>query len=146
MVNLPADARDMGSIPGSGTFPAEGNGNPLQYSCLENPLDRGAWWVQSMGSQRVGADWLHMHSVCTPTPQQPLIYFLLQIFLFWTFCVLGTTQGCPSGLASLAQSFTLFSTLFSIIMNAVAVLSFLLPNYIPLYRYNQFLSYLSVDI
>ena len=35
--------RDLGSIPESGRFPAEGNGNPLQYSCLENPMDRGAW-------------------------------------------------------------------------------------------------------
>ena len=37
------DKRDMGSIPGSGRSPGEGNGNPLQYSCLENPTDRGAW-------------------------------------------------------------------------------------------------------
>ena len=44
--NLPAnagDSEDTGSIPGSGRFPEEGNGNPLQYSCLENPIDRGAW-------------------------------------------------------------------------------------------------------
>jgi len=44
--NLPAnagDARDAGSIPGSGRSPGEGNGNPLQYSCLGNPMDRGAW-------------------------------------------------------------------------------------------------------
>ena len=44
--NLPAnagDARGMGSIPGLGRFPGEGNGNPLQYSCLENPMERGAW-------------------------------------------------------------------------------------------------------
>ena len=44
--NLPADAgdiRDMGSIPGLGRFPEEGHGNPLQHSCLENPVDRGAW-------------------------------------------------------------------------------------------------------
>ena len=44
--NPPANAghvRDMGSIPGSGRSPGEGNGNPLQYSCLENPVDRGAW-------------------------------------------------------------------------------------------------------
>ena len=34
---------DLGSIPGSGRSPGRGNGNPLQYSCLENPLDRGAW-------------------------------------------------------------------------------------------------------
>ena len=44
--NLPAKAgevRDAGSIPGLGRSPGEGNGNPLQYSCLENPMDRGAW-------------------------------------------------------------------------------------------------------
>ena len=39
------DTRDAGSIPGSGRSPGEGNGNPLQYSCLENPMDRGAWWA-----------------------------------------------------------------------------------------------------
>ena len=37
------DARDSGLVPGSGRSPGEGNGNPLQYSCLENPMDRGAW-------------------------------------------------------------------------------------------------------
>ena len=40
---LPANAGDMGSIPGSGRSPGEVNGNPLQYSCLGNPMDRGAW-------------------------------------------------------------------------------------------------------
>ena len=43
--NLPANAggiRDVGSVPGSGRFPEEGHGNPLQYSCLENPMNRGA--------------------------------------------------------------------------------------------------------
>ena len=42
--NLHANAGDVGSIPGSGRSPREGNGNPLQCSCLENPIDRGAWW------------------------------------------------------------------------------------------------------
>ena len=37
------DTRDAGSVPGSGKFPEGGHGNPLQYSCLENPMDRGAW-------------------------------------------------------------------------------------------------------
>ena len=37
------DMRDLGSIPGSGRSPGEGNGNPLQYACLENPVDRGNW-------------------------------------------------------------------------------------------------------
>ena len=41
--NLPANAGDMGLIPGSGRFPGEGNDNPLQYSCLENSMYRGAW-------------------------------------------------------------------------------------------------------
>ena len=46
-----------GSILGSGRSPGEGNGNPLQYSCLENPMDGGAWWAtQSTESQRVGRD------------------------------------------------------------------------------------------
>ena len=43
--NLPANAGDMGLIPGSGRSPGEGNGNTLNYSCLENPIDRGAWWA-----------------------------------------------------------------------------------------------------
>ena len=47
-----------GLIPGLGKSPGEGNGNPRQYSCLENPMDRGAWRaIQSTGPQRVGHDW-----------------------------------------------------------------------------------------
>ena len=46
---------DLGSIPGSGRFLGEGNGSPLQYSCLENPMDGGAWCrLLSMGSQSFG--------------------------------------------------------------------------------------------
>ena len=48
--NPPANAgdiRDAGSIPGSGRSSGRGHGNPLQYSCLENPMDRGAWWATS---------------------------------------------------------------------------------------------------
>ena len=41
--NLPANAGDVGSIPGSERSPREGNGNPLQYSCLRNPMNTGAW-------------------------------------------------------------------------------------------------------
>ena len=43
--NLPAKVGAMGSIPGLGRSPGEGHGNPLQYSCLGNPMDRGAWWA-----------------------------------------------------------------------------------------------------
>ena len=48
------NAGDLGLFPGSGRSPGEGNGNPLQYSCLENSMDRGLGVLQSMGSQRVG--------------------------------------------------------------------------------------------
>ena len=48
---------NSGSIAGSGRSPGEWNGNPLQYSCLENPTDGWAWRLQSMGLQRVGYDW-----------------------------------------------------------------------------------------
>ena len=51
--NLPASARDFSSISRSERSPGEGNGNPLQYSCLENPMDRGAWGLQTVGSQGV---------------------------------------------------------------------------------------------
>ena len=47
--NTPANAGDPGSIPGSGRPPGGGNGNPLQYSCLGNPMDRGAWWATVHG-------------------------------------------------------------------------------------------------
>jgi len=47
-----ANARDTSSIPGSGKSPGEINGNPDQYSCLENPLDRGAWWATVHGDTK----------------------------------------------------------------------------------------------
>ena len=50
--NPPANAGDLGSIPGLGRSPGEGNGYPLQYSCLENFMDRGAWWATFMGLQK----------------------------------------------------------------------------------------------
>ena len=48
------NAGTLGLIPGSGRFPGEENGNPLQCSCLENPMDRGAWWATVHGVARVG--------------------------------------------------------------------------------------------
>ena len=47
--NLPANAEDVGLIPGLGRCPGEGNGHPLQYSCLGNPMDRGAWQAAVRG-------------------------------------------------------------------------------------------------
>ena len=51
------DVRDVGSISGSGRSPGGGHGNPVQYSCLENPVDRAAWWAIVTGLQRVEHDW-----------------------------------------------------------------------------------------
>ena len=64
------NAEDPGLIPGSGRSPGEGNGNPLQYSCLENPIDRGAWQATVRGFARVG------HSLATKPP--PPCYFMCQ--------------------------------------------------------------------
>ena len=65
--NSPPNAGEVGSIPGSGRCPGEGNGNPLQYGCLGNAMDRGAWWpTVVMGLQRV------RHDLVTKQQQQSL--------------------------------------------------------------------------
>ena len=67
------NAGDPGLIPGSGRSPGEGNGNPLQYSCLENPTDRGAWWATVHRVARVGHD-----LVTKPPPLQDTVGLGLQ--------------------------------------------------------------------
>ena len=74
------NAGGPGSIPGSGRSPGEGNGNPLQYSCLENPMDRGAWQATAHGDRRVG------HNLATKTT--------LSEFTYPQHCVLSR-QGSP---------------------------------------------------
>ena len=67
--NLPANAgdiRDAGLIPGLGRYPGEGDGNPFQYSCLENPIDRGAWRATL---HRVSKNWTQVKCL---SPQEPL--------------------------------------------------------------------------
>ena len=59
------NAGDLSSIPGSGRFPGEGNGHPLQYSCLGNPMDRGALWPTAHGAAKIRTqlnDWAHTHT------------------------------------------------------------------------------------
>ena len=73
---------DPGSIPGSGRSPGEGNGNPLQYSCLENPLNRGAWQATVHWVARVG------HDLATKPPPPPPHASLHKIFNF------PNTWGC----------------------------------------------------
>ena len=66
------DLRDTGSIPGSGRSPGRGHGNPLQYSCLENPMDKGAWRAtvhKVTKSQTRPSDLAHTHAQVKPSPQ-----------------------------------------------------------------------------
>ena len=67
------DLRDPSSIPGSGRFPEGGHGNPLQYSCLENPLDRRAW--QAM-VPRVAQSWTQLKQLGTHTRTQAHVNIL----------------------------------------------------------------------
>ena len=61
---LACNAGDLGSIPGSGRSPGEGNGNPCQYSCLENLMDGGAWQAMVHGvTESVMAEHAHTHSL-----------------------------------------------------------------------------------
>ena len=55
--HLPGNAGEQSLIPGLGRFPGGGDGNPLQYSCPENPMDRGAWWATVHG---VAKSWTHL--------------------------------------------------------------------------------------
>ena len=82
---------DLGSIPGSGRFPGEGNGNPLQYSWLENPMDRGAW-----------CPWGHKRSIKDPVS---IVYFYIALTYFILFYQTPMNCICPSTFAWLRSSF-----------------------------------------
>ena len=75
--NLSANAGEAGSIPGSRRFPEEGNGNPLQYSCLGNLMDRGAWWGYSpWGHKRV------RHALATKQQLNEYVYIYMYICMY----------------------------------------------------------------
>ena len=76
------DAGDAGSIPGSGRFPGGGHGNPLQYSCLENPMDRGVWQetVHWVAQGRTRLEWLSTH---VEWRKEQSIYRFTTQFLPW---------------------------------------------------------------
>ena len=85
------NARDLALIPGLGRSLGEGNGSPLQYSCLKNPMDRKAGGLQSVGSQRVGHDWMTNSFrppsmwMCSPTQKlsKPCGFYVGSIRLAW---------------------------------------------------------------
>ena len=94
------DTRDTGSIPGLGRSPGEGNGNALQYSCLENSIDRGAWWAAVHGTTE-GWTWLsHWTHTHTHTHTHTIIHGWLNLQI-WNhgYMEFWPHEGrCPSSL------------------------------------------------
>ena len=75
------NAGDLGSVPGSGRSPGGGNGNPLQYPCLENPTDRGAWWATVHGVTELDmTKCTHTAIVCVYKSQTPNLSFPQVLF------------------------------------------------------------------
>ena len=94
------NAGDSGSIPGLGRSPGEGTGNPLQYSCLENPMDRGAWWATVHGvtkSRTRLSDFtsLHFTSLCVPIVPGAMEPMYTNIFFYTYFTKLLHLYLCP---------------------------------------------------
>ena len=74
---------DLGSVPVLGRFSGAGNGNPLQYSCLENPMDRGAWWATVHG---LAKSWTQLKWLSTSTLNTPFcsfLFFFTLLFFLW---------------------------------------------------------------
>ena len=84
--NLPASARDASLIPGSGRSPGEGNGNLLQYSCLENPMEREAWGATVHGVARIG------HDLVTKQQQRMVNQFLFETTVYLFKKVIGSVH------------------------------------------------------
>ena len=85
---------DLGSIPGSGRSPGEGNGNPLQYSCLENPMDGGAWWatVYVLQSRTRLSDFTSLSSL---TNLEFFFKWVGSVVISFSFCLFKDLPPCP---------------------------------------------------
>ena len=75
-LEVKASAWNSGSIPGSGRSPGEGNGNPLQYSCLENPMEGGAWWAAVYG---VAQSWARLKQLSSSSSSLSLLQGIFPI-------------------------------------------------------------------
>ena len=131
--NLPAnagDVKDKGSIPEQGRSPGEGNGKPLQYSCIENPMDRGAYWaiVHRVTKSRTRLKQLHMHA-CTHTHTHTHIQreqfaqrsrrdFQLFLILVQALIICSLLTGCPHPSATQCQTYHNRTQMFAIPLTA----------------------------
>ena len=77
------DIRDVGLILGLGRFPGEGNGNPLQYSCLEKPMERGAWWATI---HRIAKGWTWLKQLSMHTHNHSILRADLRQLRHWAHC------------------------------------------------------------
>ena len=111
--NTPASAEDVGSIPGSGRSCGGGHGNPLQYSCLENPMDRGGWWTTDhrVTKSRTQLKRLSMH---THTQRICKFNFLkrCQTFPEWLHQFAHPPRGYRSPTGSTSLTTLVFSVFF----------------------------------
>ena len=92
-------AGDLGSISGSARSPGEGNGNPLQYSCLENPMDRGAWWASVPGAAKSQTRLKRLTCTCSETCAASLAPRACSARSPGSHC--SGRSGCGAGLAAL---------------------------------------------
>ena len=90
--NSPANTGDVGLIPGSGRSPGKGNDSPFQYSCLENPMDRGAW-------HRIAKSWTRLKQLNTNT-----------IYTSWAFQVALVVKNLPDNAADVRDSYSIFES------------------------------------
>ena len=94
------NAADPGSIPGSGRSPGEGHSNPLQYSCLENPMDKGVWQATVHGMERVGHNWATEQQHISMTPKslsRADLSYKLQSHLYNFLMSIDFSTSCSTG-------------------------------------------------
>ena len=131
------NARDQGSIPGSGRSHGEGNGYPFQYCCLENPMDRGAWWATVHGIAKSWKNWVTF--TCMWIILTPLL--LIKIILAMPYHVIFINKphrfiGCNSRTLFMSEGYiqqvsllSLFSELLVLARYCATYIIYILPNH-----------------